>query len=74
MSKPTHDVLVAEPYTQNGQEKVKYTKVGAAWPTKDANGFSFRICTIPGVWLYILPVFEDKKAVEPWSAKDEEHF
>jgi hypothetical protein len=38
MAKPTHDILLAENYTDaNGEEKAFFTNIGSAWQKETGN-------------------------------------
>ncbi|MCP4143375.1 MAG: hypothetical protein GY755_24320 [Chloroflexi bacterium] len=64
MTKPTHDILLAENYqTADGEEKSYFTNIGSAW-LKDTGNISCEVregLAVSGRFI-ISPVREKKKA------------
>jgi len=65
MSKPTHDILLAENYTtSNGEEKSYFTNIGSAWQ-KDTGNLSCEIRARLAVsGRFVISPVREKKASE----------
>ena len=63
VNKPAYEVFVVE----GEGESTYWTKIGAAWPTKDGKGFSIRMSALPLDGRVVLR--EPRQAEQPQDAK-----
>ena len=56
------DVYVVEDYTQGGEEKANWIRVGVAFENKDGKGFNVQLSTLPINGKLVMRVHEPKPA------------
>ena len=65
MTKPTHVAMTARDYEDDqGQKKVRWYEIGAAWETKSGNGFNVKLHSLPvdGTFSLFLPKEKPEQA------------
>jgi hypothetical protein len=54
------DVYVVEDYTQGGEEKANWIRVGVAFENKDAKGFNVQLSALPVAGKLVMRLHEAK--------------